>query len=510
VAIYHLSIKIISRGKGGKSSVAAAAYRAGEKITNEYDGVIHDYTRKGGVVHTEILLPDNAPAEFSDRAVLWNAVEKIEKAKNSQLAREIELALPVELTREQNISLVREYVKQHFVNAGMCADICIHDKNDGNPHAHIMLTMRPFTEDKSWSDKQKKEYILDKDGNKIYDKKKRSYKCKSIPTTDWNEQTKAEEWRQGWAETANNYLVMHSGTHIKIDHRSYERQGIDQIPTIHLGVAAHQMEKRGIRTERGNINREIEVNNRNLRQLKARIVKLQKWAKEETATTEPPTLADMIQDILSRKAQDGKSTRSQSLYNLKDAANMLSFLTRHKVMDMAGLDDCFGSMIGRQQGIRDKLKPLDRRLKTLDEHINQSGNYKAYRGKKAQYEKLYAQYATLTKTTGFGAERKAHKALNTANEYYEIYRTEIAMYDNAEKYLKDVLQTHFDPKKLPPIAKWKAEIEKLTAERSGLNQQYNALKDEVKEAEQIRKSVYSIMRQEQREQQQRKARGVEL
>ena len=510
MAIYHLSIKIISRGKGGRSAVAAAAYRAAEKITNEYDGIIHDYTRKGGVVHTEILLPDNAPADYQGRAVLWNAVEKIEKAKNSQLAREIELALPVELTREQNISLVREYVKRHFVNAGMCADICIHDKNDGNPHAHIMLTMRPFTEEKTWGDKQKKEYILDPQGKKIYDKKKRSYKCKSIPSTDWNDQSRAEEWRQGWAETANNYLVMHSGTHVKIDHRSYERQGIDQIPTIHLGVAAHQMEKRGIRTERGNINREIEVNNRNLRQLKARIMKLQNWLKEETTNTEPPTLADMIQDILSRKAQDGKNSRSQSLYNLKDAANMLSFLTRNHIKDMAGLDKCFGDMIGRQQDIRESLKPIDRRIKTLDEHIKHSGNYKAYHGKKVQYEKLYAQYTTLTKATGFAAERKAQKALTSANEYYETYRTEIAMFENAEKYLKGVLQTHFNPKKLPPIAKWKAEIEKLTAERKLLDRDYTTLKDEVKEAEQIRKSVYSIMREEQRKQQPRRTQGVEL
>ena len=122
MAIYHCSIKIISRGKG-KSAVAAAAYRAGEKITNEFDGMTHDYTHKGGVVHTEILLPDHAPAAFSDRAVLWNEVEKIEKAKNAQLAREIEIALPRELTREQGISLVRGYVKRHFVAAGMCADV---------------------------------------------------------------------------------------------------------------------------------------------------------------------------------------------------------------------------------------------------------------------------------------------------------------------------------------------------------------------------------------------------
>lgn len=143
MAIYHLSIKIISRGKG-KSAVAAVAYRAGETIRNEYDGITHDYTRKGGVVHTEILLPEHAPKEYTDRSTLWNAVERIEKNKNAQLAREIELALPVELSREQNISLVREYVKRHFVEAGMGADVCVHDKDDGNPHAHILLTLRPF------------------------------------------------------------------------------------------------------------------------------------------------------------------------------------------------------------------------------------------------------------------------------------------------------------------------------------------------------------------------------
>jgi len=132
----------------GKSAVAAA-YRAGEKITNEYDGIEHDYTRKGGIVHAEILLPDHAPEEYADRTVLWNAVEKIERAKNSQLAREIEISLPVELSKEQNIFLARYYVNRNFVDEGMCADLCIHDKNDGNPHAHILLTMRPFNEDKT-------------------------------------------------------------------------------------------------------------------------------------------------------------------------------------------------------------------------------------------------------------------------------------------------------------------------------------------------------------------------
>ena len=135
LAIYHLSIKIISRGKG-KSAVAAAAYRSGERIKNEYDGEIHDYTHKGGIIYTEILLPDNAPPEYKDRSVLWNAVEQIEKNKNSQLAREIELALPKEFSKIKNKALVRAYVKKNFVDKGMCADICIHDKNDGNPHTY--------------------------------------------------------------------------------------------------------------------------------------------------------------------------------------------------------------------------------------------------------------------------------------------------------------------------------------------------------------------------------------
>lgn len=467
MAIYHCSIKIISRGKG-KSAVAAAAYRAGEKITNWFDGIIHDYTRKGGVVHTEILLPDHAPDQYADRAVLWNAVEKTEKAKNAQLAREIELALPAELTRAQNISLVREYIKEHFVAEGMCADICVHDTGGGNPHAHVMLTMRPFEESGEWGAKQKKEYVLDRDGNKIYDRKKRQYKCKSVPATDWNEQTKAEEWRAAWAQICNQYLEQ-TGHAERIDHRSYVRQGKDQIPTVHLGVAASAMEKRGIRTERGDLNREIEVTNQRLRQLKARISKLQKWLKEEQANTEPPTLADYIQSILSRKAQAGKSGYSQSLYNLKDAAKMLNFLQTNNIMDMAGLDEKFKSMIGELLDIQGKLKPVERRLATLKKHIEQSDIYFKYKGKKKLTESEQILFAT------------------------------------AKDYLKGVM----NGKTTIPTKAWKTEYAKLTAERKTLNQRYLALKEEVKEAEQIRKSVYSILRQEQREHAQRRTQDME-
>ncbi len=142
------------------------------------------------------------------------------------------------------------------------------------------------------------------------------------------------------------------------------------------------MEKRGIRTGRGDLNREIEVTNKRLRQLKARISKLQNWLKEEAENTEPPTLADYIQGILSRKAQTGKSGYSQSLYNLKDAANMLNFLQANNIMDMTGLDEKFKSMIGEQLDIQGKLKPVERRLATLKKQLEQDDIYFKYKGKK--------------------------------------------------------------------------------------------------------------------------------
>ena len=290
MAIYHCSIKIVSRGKG-KSAVAAAAYRAGEKITNEYDGITHDYTRKGGVVHTEILLPEYAAEEYSARNLLWNAVEKIENAANSQLAREIELALPVELSRDQNVLLVREYVKNNFVDSGMCADICVHDKKDGNPHAHILLTMRPFNADKSWGIKERKDYALDGNGNripvidettglqKVDGRNRKQWKRVYVQTNDWNDHAKAEEWRAAWAQSVN--VVLKYNNHAEhVDHRSYERQGIEQIPTVHMGVAAMQMEKRGIVTDRGNMNREISRVNQILFAVLAKLKQLKDWLKE--------------------------------------------------------------------------------------------------------------------------------------------------------------------------------------------------------------------------------------
>ena len=461
MAIYHCSIKIISRGKG-KSAVAAAAYRAGEKITNNYDGIIHDYTRKGGVVHTEILLPDYAPTKYAERNILWNAVEKIEKAKNSQLAREIELALPAELTREQNVILVREYVQRHFVERGMCADICVHDKNDGNPHAHVMLTMRPIEMDGTWGAK----------AHKVNGRK--------IPTVDWNDRTKAETWRSAWAEAVNAVLEKQKISE-RVDHRSYERQGIQQLPTVHMGVAATQMERRGIVTERGNINREIVVTNKQLRRLQARITELKGWLKEEFAKAVPPTLMSIIQGVLDRGELRGRPLQVRDMDMAKRA---IAFLQKNGIETLPELRELVSRMQVRLRDIRDNLKYYDGRLKTLDEHIRQGGIY-------VKHKENYSLYQQLK-------PRKREK-------FFEEHRAELMVFEVAERYFKERgIGADFS------IGAWKDEREKLLPERGKMYREYNALKDEVFEVESVRRVAEQVVHGVNAPEQQRKPKGRDL
>ena len=252
MAIFHCQIKIISRGKG-KTATAAAAYRSGTKIVDDEFGETHDYTRKGGVVFSEILLCVNAPSKYSDRQTLWNEVQKIEKQKNAQLCREVEVALPIEFPRDEQIEVVREYIKKNFTDKGMIADWSLHNKSDGNPHAHILLTMRPLKQNGEWGAKRKDSYALDDNGNRIpvIDPKtgkqkigargRKMWERISIQSTDWNDQTKAEEWRKSWADICNEHLKGQA----HIDHRSYARQGKEQLPMLHESYAARKIVKRG-------------------------------------------------------------------------------------------------------------------------------------------------------------------------------------------------------------------------------------------------------------------------
>jgi len=487
MAIYHLSIKIISRGKG-RSAVSAAAYRAGEKIISEYDGRINDYSRKRGIVHTEIMLPDNAPPEYSGRSVLWNAVEKVEQASNAQLAREIEVSLPVELSEAQNLSLVREYVRKNFVQNGMCADIAIHDKGDGNPHCHIMLTMRPLNKDKSWGLKERKDYALDENGErkplidpktgqqKVDSRNRKQWKREYVQVNDWNFRGNAEEWREKWSEAVNAYMERENHSE-RIDHRSYARQGVEQIPTIHMGVAACQMEQRGIATDKGSHNRKVESINREMRQLRARIRKATEWIYSQPIEDTPK----MIEVATRISKGENLNTQWKKIANLKTSAKMFNFLMENHITDIAQLADKVRNINNEFYEVSKKIKAVDRRLGTLDEHIKQADYY-------FEFKVIYQEYTEIKKP-------KKQQA------FMENHSREIALFATAKEYIDGVM----NGKRPIPRKTWRKEREELTAERFTLCESYYRLKDDVKNVETIRKGAEEIMCEEtQREQQTRK------
>lgn len=336
MAIYHLEAKVVSRGTG-RSAVAASAYLSCTNILNDYDGVRHDFTRKKGLVWQDVFLPEYAPAEWMDRSVLWNAVEENEKTKDSRLAREFVAALPIELSREQQIDLLQDFIREQFVSDGMCADAAIHDTDGHNPHAHILLTVRPMDEQGHWQYKTEKEYLCVRNGeekgftavefkseqNEGWEKqypykvgKKKVYMTPSAAEAQglvradkhpkstrygrqnpisarWNSEEQLVEWRKAWADVTNLYLER-AGRVERIDHRSNAARGLDEQPTIHEGVVARALEKKGIISDRCEINRQIKADNALLRELKATVKKLMQAVKNTV-----PAIAEAMEKLRS-------------------------------------------------------------------------------------------------------------------------------------------------------------------------------------------------------------------
>ncbi len=338
MAIYHLEAKVVSRGTG-RSAVAASAYLSCSKILNDYDGVLHDYTRKKGLVWQDVFLPEFAPPEWKERGTLWNAVEENEKTKDSRLAREFVPALPVELTPAQWQELLTDFIQNSFVADGMCADVAIHDPHPPghNPHAHIMVTVRPLNEDGTWQYKTEKEYLCIKNGEergftatefkaaqadgwekqypykvgrkKVYmppseaekygyeraNKHPKSTKFgRQNPIAErWNSEEQLVEWRKAWAVVTNRYLERY-GHDERIDHRSHADRGLTEQPTIHEGVVARALEKKGIISDRCEINRQIKADNALLRELKATVKKLMQAVKNTV-----PAIAEALEKIRS-------------------------------------------------------------------------------------------------------------------------------------------------------------------------------------------------------------------
>ena len=336
MAIYHLEAKVVSRGTG-RSAVAASAYLSCAKILNDYDGVQHDYTRKQGLVWQDVFLPEFAPPEWKDRGVLWNAVEENEKTKDSRLAREFVPALPIELTPEQWQELLTDFIQNSFVAEGMCADVAIHDPYPPghNPHAHIMLTVRPLDEQGKWQYKTEKEYLCVRNGEergftaaefkaaqadgwekqypykvgrkKVYmppseaeehgyeraNKHPKSTKFgRQNPIAErWNSEEQLVEWRKAWADVTNRYLEQYRHEE-RIDHRSYADRGLTEQPTIHEGVSARAMEKKGIISDRCELNRQIKAGNALLRELKSAVRRLMDAVKDTV-----PALAEAMEKL---------------------------------------------------------------------------------------------------------------------------------------------------------------------------------------------------------------------
>ncbi len=462
MAIFHCSIKIIKRSQG-RSAVAAAAYRSGETLINEWDGMTHDYTRKGGVVHTEILLPMYAPPAFQDRSALWNSVEKVEKSRNAQLAREIEIALPVELSRKKQIGLIRDYAQDTFVSVGMCADVAVHDKGDGNPHAHILLTMRPFKEDGSWDAKCRKEYDLDKHRQRIR-LKSGVFKSHRVDTTDWNEPTKVEEWRAAWAEYANRALEQ-KGLSERIDHRSYERQGVEQIPTVHMGVAATQMERRGIHTEKGGVNREVAAQNKLLKEIKARLTRLYNWSKEQAA--QPGKKRSVLEQLQrARNMTQVTNTYGKARVRNEDVA-LFNLLQEKKISSIPILHEKISDMNREYYALRGEIMSTERELDKLTERLSMWEQYEENKG-------VYQQLTTLKP----GAR----------NSFSEKYRVDLILFDSAASYFDELKASGevISPKQ------WRAETVQLVAYKDSLFQQVKAMRGDIALLEKFRKSAEGI------------------
>ena len=480
MAIYHLEAKVVSRG-AGRSAVAAAAYLSCSRMLNEYDGVQHDYTRKQGLVWQQIFLPVAAPAEWQDRETLWNAVEENEKTKDSRLAREFVVALPIELSKAQWERLLSDFISDTFVSDGMCADVAIHDPYPPghNPHAHILLTVRPLDEKGKWQYKTEKEYLCVKDGEergftaaefkqaqadgweKQYQYKvgkKKVYMAPSAaqvqgyervskypkstkfgrqnPITErWNNDEQLVLWRAAWADVANRHLER-TGHEEHIDHRSHAERGLLERPTVHEGVVARAMEKKGIISDRCELNRQIKADNALLRELRGQVKKLAQAVKNTL-----PALAEAMENL--RK-------------NLLLFCYQLGYLRKGKERLNASLNTLRPALTQYNQlakDIRDKTKE---RRSLLFEKKSLSA-VRVFR-----HRELAAKIAALTEDL---EELRSEKNLLLASLAY----TEE---DATDKFLKDITTMEQSLKRLEEQEqKYSAELDAALNEYAGLREQ---------------------------------------
>lgn len=388
MAIYHMSIKNISRGKG-KTAIAAAAYRAGTTLIDNETGITHNYTQKSEVVHSEIILPEHAPAEYANRETLWAEVQKIETQDRARLAREWEVAIPNELDLDQAKTLIHDFAGS-LVKEGMCVDVNIHWK-DGNHHAHIMGTTRPIGKDGKWASKERKGYKLDAKGNKIpvIDPKtgkqkigargRKMWQRETIQCNDWNRREKVEEWRKRWADCCNKYLAREQ----QIDHRSYERQGITQLPTVHEGYAARLMEQRGTVSDLCQLNRSIVAYN-HITALYSKSKQELKLVEQEIAKAKEPDFRELrldgcrlAEELLHKYGNKWAEKRAQEDFE-RETQYRQSYIDMF-VQEIKETEEKYKRKALKKRGLFAKMLGSDGMTDDIREELDNATRYAKYR-----------------------------------------------------------------------------------------------------------------------------------
>ena len=483
----HLNIRIVQRSKGN-SAVAGAAYQAGEKLFSEYDQKHKDHRRKQHeVVYTEIMLPTNAPPEYADRATLWNSAEEVEKQWNSQLARRFVVALPREMPLEMCPQMMQEYCNEHFVSKGMCCDFAIHDPDPPghNPHCHIMLTMRAIDENGKWMPKSRKVYDLDENGERIKLPSGR-WKSHKEDTVDWNEQYHAEEWRHGWEVIQNKYLEL-AGSAERVDMRSYERQGLDKIPTVHMGPAVSQMEKRGIQTNIGNLNRDITAANRLMQSIRQMVRHLKGWIAdlkekkvallEALQEAKEPTLPELLGKYLDlrREERTGWTSKGQLKGTVNDfnkVMDAIRYLREKELSTVESLDTYLDTVSGQAVSIRAEMKPKEKRMKEIDTMLSHIANFEAHKP-------VHTEYAAI-------------RFKKPKEQFAAAHRGELDAYNAAVRYFKVHLEgTRYSTKKL------NEERTQLAGEVAEYRERLSAVQEDVKILRDVRHWLNQVLPSEQ-------------
>ena len=486
MALYHFHADIVTRS-AGSSVVASAAYRAGEKLHSEYYNEDADYTRKGGVICSEIFLPPNAPAAYADRETLWNAVEKAEKNKKAQLAYTYDFALQNELTMGENIALARRFVEEQFLSKGMIVDFAVHapDRKDGgipNPHVHLLCPIRPLKTDGKWGAKQHRVYRLDESGERIIGKDGKPL-FDAVPTTDWGQKETLLHWREEWANYVNREFAK-KGLPCRVDHRSLEEQGVDRLPTIHEGPNVRAMEARGIQTERGNFNRWVKETNAALQKLRGKIRGLLDWLKrirEAIDDLREPDLRQLLgQYCLNRNA--GAYSAKAISNNMERFNNSLRFLEVRKLSTVDDLIAYTSSVHDKLSALNDDRRAKNVRIKELERLLKRTEDY-------AQYKPLAEQLNVIR----FKKRREA---------FQQEHDRELTFYHIAERELGP----HFTKDKKLPIIKWRNELDALRTDAKKVQTDYYELYQESKELLNIRKCIEDAQRQS--EQTRNKMRGI--